>query len=135
MSLRGDVKLINQGSGAPGPIPVPSTTTVYSRAFRLNYSQAFGLWLMAGNGSGAANMSIFLEQSAFAPTIEGSQDNNYVVGDGVAPIYSILNDAIAHVKTVSPIPMKYGRFKITGLGSNPADATINIYLFEQEIVT
>ncbi len=134
MSLRGDVRQINNYTGAPAPIIIPSTTTVYSRAFRLNYGQAFGVWLQAANGSGTANMKVQLEQSYIAPTTEGSADANYVIGDGVADVYSNLNDTTAHIKTLSPVPMKYARFKITGLGSNPADASITIWVFEQEIV-
>lgn len=134
MSLRGDSRQINNSNGAPGPITIPTTTTVYSRAFRLNYGQAFGIWLRAGNGSGTANMKIQLEQSNVVPVTEGAADGNYVIGDGVADVYSNLNDALAHVKTLSPVPMKYARFKITGLGSNPADATINIFVFDQELI-
>lgn len=135
MLLYGNLKQINQYNGAPAPITIPTTTTVYSRVFRLNYGQAFGLWLQAGNGSGTANMKIQLEQSYLALTEaqEGSSNAAYVIGDGVADVYANLNDANAHVKTISPVPMKYARFKITGLGSNPADATINIWLFDQEL--
>jgi hypothetical protein len=136
MSLRGDVSQIRQYTGAPAPITVPTTTTVYSRVFRLNYGQAFGIWYQAGNGSGTANMKIQLEQSYVALTEaqEGASNANYVIGSGVADIETNLLDTTAHVKSVSPIPMKYARFKITGLGTNPADATINIWLFQQELV-
>lgn len=134
MSLRGDVTLINNASGAPAPIIIPTTTIVYSHSFTLNYGQAFGIWLQAGNGSGAANMKIQLEQSNVAPATEGSVDNNYVIGDGVADIYSNLNDALAHVKTIQPVPMKYARLKITGVGSNPVDASLTASLFQQEFV-
>lgn len=136
MSLRGDVTLINQSNGAPAPITVPTTTTVYSRTFKLNYGQAFGIWLQAGNGSGTANMKVQLEQSYIDLTEaqQGSSNANYVIGDGVADLYSNLNDTTAHVKTVSPVPMKFGRLKITGLGTNPADATLTAWLFQQELV-
>lgn len=137
MSLYGNVTQVPASSGAPAPITIPSTTVVYTRTFKLNYGQAFGVWLQAGNGSGTANMKVQLEQSYLDLTEaqQGSSSANYVIGDGVADVYSNLNDTTAHVKTISPVPMKYGRYKITGLGSNPADATINIWNFIQEIVT
>ena len=133
MSLYGDSRQVLSGNGAAGAITIPSTTTVYSRAFRLNIGQAFGIWLQAGNGSGTANMKVQLEQSYIVPTTEGSSDANWVIGDGVADIYPNLNDTNAHVKSLTPVPMKYGRLKITGLGANPADATLTAWIFQQEI--
>lgn len=134
MSAYGDVRQINNGSGASAPIVVPSTTVVYSRTFRINYGQAFGVWYQAGNGSGTANMKIQLEQSYRAPTTEGAADATFVIGSGVADIESNLADTTAHVKSLTPVPMKYARLKITGLGSNPADATLNLWLFIQELI-
>lgn len=131
--LIGNVRQIPAGDGTPAPIVVPSTTTVFSRAFRLNFGQVFGIWLQAANGSGSANMSIVLEQSAFAPATEGASDSNYVVPDGVAPIYSNLNDTNVHVKTIQPVPMKFARLKITGLGVNPVDASLTAWIFIQEL--
>lgn len=136
MSLYGNVTEVPASTGAPAPITIPSTTVVYSRTFKLYYGQAFGVWLQAGNGSGAANMKIQLEQSYkdLTEAEQGASNANYVIGDGVADVYTNLNDTTAHVKTISPVPMKYGRYKITGLGSNPADATINIKNFIQELI-
>ncbi len=131
MLLFGNVTQIQNANGAPAPITIPTTTTVYSHSFRLNYGQSFGIWLQAGNGSGTAKMKIELEQSYRPPTTEGSSDSGYVVGDGVADIESALNDVNAHVKVITPVPMKWARLKITGLDTNPADATINAWIFEQ----
>lgn len=133
-STRGAPSQINNSSGT-GTIVVPSLTTVYTMSFSLKYGIAFGIWLQAGNGSGAANMKIQLEQGYKVPTTEGSADSLWVIGDGVADIYTGLNDTSAHIKTISPVPMKYGRLKITGLGSNPADANLTAYLFQQEMIS
>ena len=135
-STRGGVSDINNANGV-GTIAVPSTTVVYSKSFNLKYGIAFGIWYQAGNGSGQANMKIELEQGYQAPTTEGAADASWVVPAGVAPINSNLNDGatqLAHIQTVSPVPMKHGRLKITGLGSNPADATLVAKLFIQETV-
>lgn len=137
-STYGDVTQINDSTGA-GTITTPSTAVTYSHSFKLKYGQVFGIWLKAVNGASQnANLKIQLEQGRAEPTTEGSADSNWVIADGVADIYTNLNDGatqLAHIKTVSPVPMKYGRLKITGLGSNPADSTLVAYLFSQAIVT
>lgn len=130
----GNVEQIRNYDGAPGPINVASTAVVYSRPFRINYGTAFGMWYQAGNGSGTANMKIELEQSYIPPVLNNNaSDAAWVVGAGVAPIETNLSGNTAVVKSLSPVPMKYARFKITGLGSNPSDATINIWVFQQEL--
>lgn len=135
MSSYGDVRQLNNYDGAPGPIIVASTTTVYSRAIRINYGQVFGIWYQAANGSGSANMKIQIEQSYKVPTTEGSSDAAWVIPLGVQDINTNLADTTAHIQSLSPVPMKYIRLKITGLGSNPADATLNFWIFIQEIIT
>ncbi len=136
MSLRGDATRIPNYTGAPAPIVIPTTTTVYSRSFRLNYGQAFGIQYKAADGSGTANMKIQLEQSntLLTEAQEGSSNSAYVIGEGVADVVTNLADTLTHVKSFSPVPAKYGRFKITGLGSNPADASVTIDVFQQELV-
>lgn len=134
MSSRGAAVRIADGTTGNVPISVPSTTVVYSKAFQLKYGTAFGIWLKAA-GTGSPNMKIELQQSANPPAAEiAVADANYVVGDGVPDIYSALADTNAHVKSLSPVPMTYARLKITGLGSNPADATLDFYIFEQELI-
>lgn len=113
-------------------IPVASTATVYTKAIKLSYGQYFGVWVLAAS-SGTVNLKIQIEQSAVAPAAEGSSDANYVIGDGVADIYSALADTTAHVKTISPVPMKYARLKITGGTGNDASTTVQCKLFSQEI--
>ncbi len=132
-SLRGDTTVFNNASGT-SPITVPSTTVVYSAAVKLYYGQSFGIQYKAANGSGTANMKIQLEQSNVLPAVEGTSDANWVIGLGVADIETNLADNITHIKSLSPVPSKYGRLKITGLGSNPADAALTASIFQQELV-
>lgn len=134
-SLRGEPSGIS-GSNGIVPITIASQATVYSYSFGLKHGQAFGIWLQATSpGSlGTPKLQIQLEQAYRGPTTEGNSDTNYVIGDGVADIYSALNDTIAHVKTVSPVPMRRARLKITGLATNPSDTTLTAYLFQQELV-
>lgn len=132
-STRGDVSQVNNSNGT-GTIVIPNTTPVYSYSFSLKYGTSFGIWYQAGNGSGTANMKIQLEQSYKRPGTEGSSDTAWVIGAGVADIATNLIDTTAHIQSVSPVPMKYARLKITGLGSNPADATLTAWFFQQELV-
>lgn len=113
-------------------LAVASTATVYSNSFPMRWIEYFGVWLQATSASGTPVLKIQLEESYTVPATEGSSDANYVIGDGVADIYSNLNDEIAHIKTVSPVPQQYGRYKITGLTGNPADTVITVINFQQE---
>lgn len=128
---RGDATGVINSSGLV-LIPVVSTAVVYTNSFSLRRGQVFGLaCIMAGTGT--PNMKIELQQSPVRPAAEGSADANYVVGDGVPDVYSSLNGTVMNVKAISPVPMPFGRLKITGLGSNPSDATIKAWIFQQEI--
>lgn len=113
-------------------LAVASTATVYSNSFLMRWTENFGIWVLASSVSGTPSLRIQLEESYIAPATEGSSDTNYVVGDGVSDVYSNLNDEIAHIKSLSPVPSQYGRYKITGLASNPADTVITIINFQQE---
>lgn len=129
-SLYGESSLVVNSLGT-SPITIVSTTVIYSRHFKLARGQAFGIWYQAGNGSGTANMKIQLEQSYKLPTTEGASDASWIIGSGVSDIETNLNDTTAHLKSISPVPMKWARLKITGLGGNPADATLTAYIFLQ----
>jgi hypothetical protein len=113
-------------------LAIASTATVYSNSFLMRWVENFGVWILASSVSGAPSLQIQLQESYTSPATEGSADTNYVIGDGVADVYSVLNDELAHVKTLSPVPMQYGRYKIVGLASNPADTVITIVNFQQE---
>lgn len=133
--LRGDPTYVHAVDGTT-TITVPSTTTVYSRTFRLNYGQSFGIQYQAGNGSGTANMKIELEQSNVALTNaqQGAASTDYVVGAGVPDIVTSLSGNTTQLAVLTPIPAKYGRLKITGLAANPANASLVAQIFQQEIV-
>ena len=111
------------------------TATVYTDSFKLKQGVYFGLWAKA-SATGTPTVKIQLEQSYTAPTLGETStpaaDANFVVPDSFPDIFSNLNDTVAHVKSVSPVPMTYGRFKITGLATNPADTVIDMRLFLQD---
>lgn len=115
-------------------LAVPSTTTVYSNSFLMRWVENFGIWVQALSASSTPNIKIELEESFRAPTTEGSSDTAYVVPDGAAEIYSALADENAHVKSLTPVPQQYGRYKITGLAGNPSDTLLTLINFQQEMI-
>lgn len=113
-------------------LAVASQATVYTNSFLTRWAENFGVWLIATSASSVPKIQIQIEQSYVPPTTEGAADANYVIGDGVADVYSALNDEVSHVKAISPIPMQYSRFKITGLATNPSDTVLTLIAFLQE---
>jgi hypothetical protein len=120
------------GSGVPGAIAVASTAVVYTKAFEMSMASFHGIFVKADSATGTPDIKIELQESYVLPATEGSADGNWVEPDGFADIFEQINDKLAHMKTVTPIPMKYGRYKITGINANPADALVTIYQFMQE---
>ena len=129
----GGVQPVLKSDGSSEVIPVAGETTVYSRSFRLSMATFFGIWLKATSVIGTPNIKIELEEGPVVPTTEGSAETTlFVEPDGFDDIFSAINDELAHIKTISPVPMAYGRLKITGLSGNPADTLLSAKLFLQE---
>lgn len=113
-------------------IAVAETATVYTKSFKLGLGQYFGIAARAVSVTGTAAVKIELEESPLLPTTEGAAEpTRFVEPDGFSDIMDI-SDELMHIKTVTPIPMMYGRYKITGAGDNPADTVVNIWNFIQE---
>jgi len=119
----GDVQTIETAAGV-SPIPVPSATSVNTPAFRLDFADAFGVEFLAVC-DGTPNIKVELEES-----MDGT---NFVEPDGLEDI-AVIGDELRHIRQITPVPAKYGRFKLTGQGANPADTTLQIKLFRQEQV-
>lgn len=114
-------------------VAIASTATVYTNSFRIGFADVFGASFLASSASSTPDLKIELEQGDNVPTSEGSSDTNYVVADGVGDIYTNLTSEVTKRKAIVPVPSQYGRFKITGNASNPADTVITINLFLQEL--
>lgn len=113
-------------------ILVNATATVYTKSFKLNNGQYFGMAAIAISSTGTAAVKIELEEGPLPPTTEGAAETTrFVEPDGFSDIIDI-SDELMHIKTVTPIPMAYGRYKITGAGGNPADTLVRIWNFMQE---
>ncbi len=114
-------------------ILVESDAVVYTRAFPMGYANYFGLWAKAVSVTGTPDVKIELEESYALPSTEGEAETDlWVVPDSMDPIFAQINDELAHIATVSPKPMTYGRYKITGINANPADTVVNLMHFQQE---
>jgi len=131
--LIGAIQKVLKYDGSTDSIPVAGEVTVYTRAFPLNLAQFFGIWVKALSATSTPNVKIELEEGPTTPTTEGSAETTlFVEPDGFDDIFSQINDEIAHIKTIAPVPMSYGRYKITGLTGNPADTVLTIKNFIQE---
>lgn len=130
--MHGDVRSVTK-LGVES-MAVASTATVYTDSFKLKQGMYFGLWILATSAAGAPDLKIQLEQSYKAPATEGSADANYAIPEGMSDIQSSLTAETAKVQLISPVPMTYGRFKITGQGSNNADTVISMKLFQQDTI-
>ena len=112
---------------------VASTGVVYTKSFPMYSANYFGIWAKAVSAGGTPDVKIDLEESYSLPTAEGVAETTlWVVPDGFSPIFAQINDELAHIVTISPIPMTFGRYKITGINANPADSIVTIFNFMQE---
>ena len=125
----GTVTRIMKADGTD-PIPVASTNTVYTPVFELHAGEAFGVAMKAVVTSGTPDVKVELEESMELPTSEAA-DTDMVEPDGFPDVFN-LTDQLVHIKQITPVPAKYGRFKLTGQGMNPASTTVRIDLFRQE---
>jgi len=119
-------------TGAPGAIAVASTGTIYTKSFDMGMASFFGVFVKAASVTGTPDFKVELQESYIEPATEGAADGNWVEPDGFSDIFEEITDKLAHIKTITPIPMKFGRYKITGLNANPADCLVTIYNFVQE---
>lgn len=117
----GTAQTITTATGTT-PIPVASTGVVDTPAFNLNAGEAFGLELLAVS-DGAVDVKVELQES-----MDGT---NFVTPDAF-PAVAILEDEDRHIVNVEPVPAMYGRFRMTGQGSNHSSTTVQLKLFRQE---
>ncbi len=113
-------------------IAIASAAVVYTRSFKLAFGDYFAVSYKATSDSGSPSLKIELQQSWDVPTTEGSTDGNWVESENMADIETDLTTETMHHKALTPATLAYGRFKITGSGTNPADTVINIYVHKQE---
>jgi len=113
---------------------IASAAVVYSKSIRIGGANVVGIAYQATSAGSSPDLLIQVEQSYTKPTTEGASDTKYVVPEDMANIETNLTTETWHVKSLSLVPMKYMRFKITGNGGNPADTLLSLELFLQEEV-
>jgi hypothetical protein len=101
-------------------VDVPTTLTRYSKSFSFkNNYQPIGVWYKA-TSDGVVTVTLQAQQSYKAPTTELAADTSYTVWETAESVV----DESWHVMTLDTVAGSYGRFKLTGTGSN--DATTEI---------
>lgn len=112
------IDLLNDVEGA-ADLAVAGVTTVYGKSFTLPKNFSFGMiYRMTGT---TLVTKLELEVGNAAPATEGSADTSWAVAQTIDA--SIIASA-ALAKAVTPVVAKYGRLKLTGSGSNHADAKL-----------
>lgn len=115
-------------SAGASDIAVASTGTAITKSFSLvNHSIGSVGVMYKATSSGVVSLSIQAQQSYRKPVTEGSDDVNYVVWQS----FSTVSDTAWHMATLDSVVMPYGRFKITGTGSNDASTTIQFKVGKQ----
>lgn len=111
---------------------VASGAVIYTHSFELSRAVYFGIAYRATSVLLTPNVLIQLQQSWVKPSTECAADTNYVIPVGMADIETNLMTELWRIKSLSPVPMPYARFIITGNSGNQADTLVNINVAIQE---
>ncbi len=110
-------------------------------------SQSSGVWTYTFRTSNLANLGVWVKCAGSSPVIkivleesyldltdaqQTLTNTSYVVPDAFPDVFSNISDTNPHIVSITPVPMKHLRYKITGLTGNGANTTVTIYTFEQE---
>lgn len=103
---------------------IPSTTTKYTTAFLIPNGKSFSLSYKFYSSAGSVDVTLVVESGDVVPTTENAADTtNYAAGNTIA---SNVTAETLQITAPSPTVSKYIRFKLTGAGSNNADAVCNV---------
>lgn len=104
---------------------INATDVVYSSSFDVEHGGFFGVWYKATSVIGAPDIKIEVQMS------KDQVAANFIEPETMPDIETNLVTETPHVKSFSPPPMKYLRFKITGNAANPADTLLTMEMFIQ----
>lgn len=114
-------------------MPIVSNAVVYTKSFKLDYGTKFGVQYKASVTGGAdISVKIELEEGNVMPAVEGAADANFAIPVGGLVVVADVTDALVHITSLAPVVAKYGRFKITGSGTNTATVKMNMKLSKTE---
>ena len=108
-------------------IACTKNTVIYTDSINISNLDGFGLAIILA-GTGAVSCKIEMEQSYKAPAVENVADANYVVPTGISDIISNLAVKTQNLIALSPLRMKYIRFKITELTNVSTDTVATMFL-------
>jgi len=104
---------------------IAGTATYTSDPIEVKTFAFFGVWYRATSATGTPDITIQYEMSY------DKTSDNFVIPEGAADIVTGLTDENPHVESLSPPPMTYIRFKVTGGAANPSDTVVNLVFFCQ----
>ena len=132
MSRIGGTSPILKADGTENPILLTTAAIGYSHSFDMSRGIQFGLTIKATSVIGTPSIKVELQEGHVRPATEGAADADWIVPDGKSALIDNMNDQLRHTVLVTPIPMTYGRLKLTGLSGHADDSLVTARLFQQE---
>jgi len=111
-------------------LPGVSETPIYSKSFSLRNVRLSCLSLLDAS-DGNTNIKVEVEQSYKRPTTEGEADDTYAVPE-TAPVTITLTGKTQKHITLSPLPLEFGRLKLTRLVGNDDSTELTAFLSKVE---
>lgn len=112
------------------------TETIYTEAYSLKRGTAFAVaYKVSSVAEATVDITIVVEQSYKAPAAgsEEASDATFVTPASMSAICeNRTTETTLVIQSLSPVPMPFIRFKITGAGSNAPDTVVNMWLACQE---
>lgn len=112
-------------------IAVAGTATVYTKAIEITEGEYFALSAKATLAVGSVNVQIDIEQSFQKPYVEGSACDRYAIPENTSAILTLTGTTIKHI-VCNPTPLKYIRYKLTGLAGNDNATTVQLWHSQRE---
>ena len=110
------------------------TETIYTEAYSLKRGTAFAVaYKVSSVAEATVDITIVVEQGYQAPTTPELADATFVTPASMSAICeNRTTETTLVIQSLSPVPMPFIRFKITGAGSNAPDTVVNMWLACQE---
>lgn len=108
---------------------VASTATLYTKSFSLKNTEEMAVLFQATSDTTTPQISFYLQQSYRRPTAEGCFDFTYSDVDLIQSDRTDYRWGCATYSTLAPLP--FGRFKLVGGSSNPADTVVQMRIGKQ----
>ncbi len=110
------VEIIDVLKGETENVVINAQNTVYSRSFPLRRNVEYALEVKMSNDSGDSKVQFEIEQGNVVPAAEKSADTtNYAV---TSEVWAELHSEVNNIKSITLLPTKYARFKLTGKSGN-----------------